>query len=210
MIAQHEPLDASVRSKYELKYLIVHRQCSGLKRAGIQFLMTFGAFSILFFGLYLIGIFFQEKVQFALTIITVLIFIVSQIIFSRVFNKKLRERETVGFVQFFPYHMIIEQNNHLQELNYENLFKVYYANGLLDDYFSKSPNAITYHYKFICKDKTTFFFECECFIRANRYDRKNKNLPDIGHVIKRILPPGGIHQSKKEIRKELKIRKNRN
>jgi hypothetical protein len=210
MIAQHEPLDASVRSKYELKYLIVQRKMSPLKGSAIQFGVFFGPIAILMFLYFSLGGLFKEDTKLFLFIILQIVFIVFIVIINKPVNKKLRERETVGFVQFFPYHMIIEQNNHLQELNYENLFKVYYANGLLDDYFSKSPNAITYHYKFICKDKTTFFFECECFIRANRYDRKNKNLPDIGHVIKRILPPGGIHQSKKEIRKELKIRKNRN
>lgn len=203
MVNKDELLDASVKKKYALKYLIVQQKMSPLNRILIQFslLASLIILPVIFGNLFVSGI------KIYLFILLPIFVVVLLAVFNRSLNKKMRGRETIGFIQFFPHYMLIEQNNQRTELNYEHIFRVYYSNGMLDDYFSKTPRFITRRYKFVCKEGSIFLFECECFIRANSYDRKNKYLPDVEYVIRRIVPPGGIHHSKKEIRKEWKHKK---
>lgn len=193
-------LDETVRKKYELKYLIVEPADRKGKRRLFPLLCIVVFISV--FGLASVNI------RSGFLAFVFILFFVSSLLLGIVLipklNKHLRNREVIGFVRFFPHYMIIEQKNKEIKVPYNQIYRIVYANGLMDDYFGKHPNVITRRYKIICKDERFFFFECECFIRANKTDRKEKDLPDVGYVMKRIIPPGGIYQSNREIRKTWK------
>lgn len=198
-------IDESVRKKYELKYRIVEQK---MDRTTINMIFLF-VYILLFNGV-LIYVLFSLKELFNSAFVFILFLLAYIFVFSFIFrklSKKIRDREEKGFVQFFSHHMLIFQNGENVELQYNHIHRVAYSKGIVDDYFSKSPVAITRYYKFILTNETIVFFECECFIQANKLERKNKTLPDVGRVIKRIMPPGGIAENKREIKNYLKAKK---
>lgn len=194
-------IDESVRKKYELKYRIVEQK---MDKTMINLISLF-VIILFLYGFYLSFNLVDKNIYLLLLFIAVFTFAFGLI--SRLLSKKMRDRVEKGFVQFFPHHMLIVQNETSNEIQYNDIHRVVYSNGIMDDYFSKSPVPFTRYYKFILTNKTIVFFECECFIQANKLERKNKTLPDVGRVIKRIMPPGGIAENKREIKNYLKAKK---